>query len=252
MDNDPVNKPNEEEYQFIDSEHSAEFAPPRKANPAMPIKEVNGDGRKKVFIIIGIVAALFCLYKLYDVFSARPVKPTKNEAVAVPRAAPAVPVEAPKPPEPVVTPEASEISQMGNKISTLENVVSQVSQSNANLQDQMAGMATSILDIHNSLSTLSDQVTELTKPKPVPVEIKKPEKKKALKNKTKKPEVKASYYVKAMIQGRAWLMMPDGATLTVSEQDELPGYGQITSIDPEKGEIKTASGDVITYRSDDR
>lgn len=255
MENDPVNKSNEEEYQFVDAEHSAEFAPPRKAGPAMPIKDANNEGRKKIFIFIGVLAALFCLYKLYDVFSAKQPMKAKNEVVVAPKpvpAVPAAPVEAPKPAEPVVTPEAAEMSKMGDKIGTLENVVSQVSQSNANLQDQMAGMATSILDLHNSLSTLSDQVAELAKPKPVPVEVKKPEKKKAPKQSAKKSAVKTSYYVKAMIQGRAWLMMPDGATLTVSEQDELPGYGQITSIDPEKGEIKTASGDVITYRSDDK
>ena len=261
MDNDPVNKSNEEEYQFSDTEHSTEFAPPR-ASVSAPVNQGSMGNRKTIFIIVGILVAVFCLYKLYDVFSAAPVRP-KNEMPAVTtKEAPAV--VAPKPAEPTVP---DELSSVQNKVGTLEKVVSQVSQSNANLQDQMAGVSTAIADIQNSISSLSQQVSDLAKPKENPTEVKKTEERKSDEVKPKikvKTKVKAksasnmkkvavsNYYIKAMIQGRAWLMSSDGATLTVSEGDNLPGYGVIGSVDPASGEIKTSTGAVIRYQAEDR
>jgi len=254
MDNDPVNKSNEEEYQFSDTEHSTEFAPPR-ANVSAPVNQGSIGNRKTIFIIVGMLVAVFCLYKLYDVFSAAPVKP-RNEmpAVAVVAKTPAVP----KPAEPTVP---DEISSVQNKVGALEKVVSQVSQSNANLQDQMAGVSTAIADIQNSISSLSQQVSDLAKPKEKPAEVKKVEEKTVTKTKSKTKSTSASkvkkvavsnYYIKAMIQGRAWLMTSGGDTLTVSEGDNLPGYGVIGSIDPASGEIKTSTDAVIKYQAEDR
>lgn len=261
MDNDPVNKSNEEEYKFIDTEHTTEFSSPSSKRAPMPTRENTSGGRKNIFIVIGIVAAVFCLYKLYGVFSATPEKP-KSE-MPVPTVAAKVPAVVVAPPKPPVS---EEVSSMQDKVGTLERVVSQVSQSNANLQDQMAGVSTAIADIQNSISSLSQQISVLTKPKPVEV-VKTPIKNKGthIKSKSKAKSMvnskmkattvmskRAGYYIRAMIQGRAWLMTPEGATLTVSEGDNLPGYGQIVSIDPHKGEITTSSGAVITFRSDDK
>ncbi|HEV2613412.1 MAG TPA: hypothetical protein VGV92_01755 [Gammaproteobacteria bacterium] len=257
MDNDPVNKANEEEYQFDDSENSTQFAPPSAKRPYVPVKENIPGGQKKIFIIIGIVVAVFCLYKLYGVFSAAPEKP-KNE-MPVPVVTVPQPVKAPVVVAPQELSTNQEFSVLQDKVGTLQKVVSQVSQSNANLQDQMAGVSTSIADIQNSISSLSQQVTALVKPKPVE-EVKKPVEKKVVHAKSKRKEAvksasvvkRADYYVKAMIQGRAWLMTPEGATLTIAEGDTLPGYGQIGRIDPARGEVTTSSGTIIGYRSDDR
>jgi intracellular multiplication protein IcmG len=261
MDNDPVNKSSEEEYTFSDADHSAEFSPPVGPKMSSPVRgDAPMGGRKTIFIVVGVVVAAFCLYKLYDVFSAAPVKP-KNEMPVVTTHAPVVAVVS-KPVEStptVAVPE--EISSVQNKVGSLEKIVSQVSQSNANLQDQMAGVSTAIADIQNNISSLSQQISDLSKPKEKPAEVKKTEENKVTKKKTRvislsksrmKRAAAANYYVKAMIQGRAWLITPEGATLTVSEGDNLPGYGVINSIDPVNSEVKTSSGAVIRHSSGDR
>jgi intracellular multiplication protein IcmG len=261
VNNDPVNKSNEEEYQFVDSENSAGFSSSSPKRPSMPVKDsAAGGGQKKVFIAIGILVAAFCLYKLYGVFSATPEKPKSEMPVVAMEPVKVSPVVVAKPPEPTVS---QEVSTVQDKVGSLEKIVSQVSQSNANLQDQMAGVSTAIADIQNSVSSLSQQITALTaKPKENPVEAKKAEEKKAAKSKVKSKaknviskgtaKKTASYYVKAMIQGRAWLMTSEGETLTVSEGDMLPGYGLINSINPKDGTITTSSGTVIGYRADDK
>lgn len=260
MDNDPVNKSNEEEYQFTDAEHSAEFSASSPKRASMPVNESAPSGQKKIFIVIGILVAAFCLYKLYGVFSSTPAKPKNEMPVAAMPETKVAPVVEAKPPEPTVS---EEMSSIRDKVGALQKNVSQVSQSNANLQDQMAGVSTAIADIQNSISSLSQQVSDLAKPvEKKPVEIKKEETKKVIKKKLA-PNTKASaamvtkktvttYVVKAMIQGRAWLMTSEGATATVSVGDNLPGYGQIISIDPKIGEVMTSSGTVIGYRADDR
>lgn len=61
------------------------------------------------------------------------------------------------------------------------------------------------------------------------------------------------YYIKAMIQGRAWLISANGrTTLTVSSGDHLPGYGMVEQIDPYQGTITTGSGVTIQYNPADR
>ena len=280
MGNDPVNKSNEEEYQFIDSEHSSNFeSMTQKSSPAS-VNQAPADGKKKIFLVIGAIVAVFCLYKLVDVFSASPAKPKTVMPVVAEKIAPAAAAAEPKPvttepqqpsaaaAEPVAP---APVNSLQDKVGTLERVVSKVSESNANLQYQMAGVAMSIADIQNNLSNVSQQISDLSKAKEKPAESAKTEEKKAApatkkaKTKSKAKHIaavgkkakiiqpsKAGYYVKAMIQGRAWLMTSEGASTTVAVGDNLPGYGDISSIDVDNGQVVTSSGTVIKYRSDDR
>lgn len=56
-----------------------------------------------------------------------------------------------------------------------------------------------------------------------------------------------SYYVEAVVPGRAWLEGPDGDTITVAVGDSLPNLGVISKIDPYTGDVTTSSGEVIKY-----
>lgn len=263
MGNDPVNKQSEEEYQFIDSEHSSDFSAPNQRSSSTSPSQMASDGKKKIFLIVGIVVAIFCLYKLAGLFSTSSTKP-KSEMPAV--TAKVTPAEVPKPKpaektEVSAPPASTDVSILQNKVGTLEQVVSKVSESNANLQYQMAGVAASIADIQNNLSGLSQQISDMSKAKEKPAEPVKAVKK-AVKKSTKiaavrketatKHVAKAEYYVKAMIQGRAWLISGDGASATVAVGDNLPGYGVVSDIDIEKGQVSTTSGAVIEYRTSDR
>jgi intracellular multiplication protein IcmG len=63
-----------------------------------------------------------------------------------------------------------------------------------------------------------------------------------------KPIVKrTSYFVEAVVPGRAWLQTSNGRTVTVTIGERLNGYGLVTLIDPYTGNVKTSSGAMIRY-----
>lgn len=66
-----------------------------------------------------------------------------------------------------------------------------------------------------------------------------------------KPEEKPQYFVKSLIQGRAWLETGDGKLITVKVGDELTGYGKITEISVQDGLVKTSSKTDIKYGPND-
>lgn len=61
-----------------------------------------------------------------------------------------------------------------------------------------------------------------------------------------------TYVVQAIVPGRAWLISSRGATITVGQGAEVPGYGNVVSIDPQLGKVVTSSGAVIEYSPDDQ
>jgi intracellular multiplication protein IcmG len=63
------------------------------------------------------------------------------------------------------------------------------------------------------------------------------------------PSISYAYRLQAAIPGRAWLMRSDGANVTVSLGDKIPGYGTIVGIDPNEGVVQTSSGANIKYRT---
>lgn len=58
---------------------------------------------------------------------------------------------------------------------------------------------------------------------------------------------KISYYIRAIIPGRAWLRGSDGNSLSVSNGDEIPGYGLVTDINAEQGYLVTSKKDTIRF-----
>jgi len=63
---------------------------------------------------------------------------------------------------------------------------------------------------------------------------------------------KRQYYVRSMVQNRAWIYSGPDDTLTISPGDMLLGYGRILDIDTDDGLVKTSSGKTIQYLPQDR
>jgi intracellular multiplication protein IcmG len=61
----------------------------------------------------------------------------------------------------------------------------------------------------------------------------------------------ASYVIRAILPGRAWIEGAGGGAFSVMEGDRVPGSGTVSKIDPENGEVTMDTGDVIKYGSDD-
>lgn len=60
-----------------------------------------------------------------------------------------------------------------------------------------------------------------------------------------------TYYIQAVIPGRAWLMTRNGKSVTVREGTTLPGYGVVQMIDAVQGRVMTSSGRVIRFSQED-
>ncbi len=282
MDNDPVNPShgNDEEYQFTDDEAARKYESSASAatssSSVVKNSDTEGARRKKlILIIIGVIVGAFCLYKLYGLFtvvpSKTPLAPTQLQtAVPPPATESVVPAsEQINPPQlqPVLTEEKLDKEGLKDKVSSLEQAVLQNGQAQESLQNQIGGISAAITEIQGNIAMLTQQVNTIAQQKS-DSEIKLQEKaeaahkakeaKKTIKRSSsysKRKEKKISYgtyYVRAMIQGRAWLVNSSGATLTISTGDQLPGYGEIREIDPDKGIVMTSSGRVIGHMAGDR
>lgn len=60
-----------------------------------------------------------------------------------------------------------------------------------------------------------------------------------------------TYYLQAIIPGRAWLIATNGATLTVREGTKVNGYGAVRLIDPKQGRVLMSSGRTIQFSQAD-
>lgn len=59
------------------------------------------------------------------------------------------------------------------------------------------------------------------------------------------PKVPPGVVLKAVVEGRAWLQLSSGETITVAQGDQVAGLGAVSSIDAERGEVRFADGVVL-------
>ena len=70
--------------------------------------------------------------------------------------------------------------------------------------------------------------------------------------KTQKPhEPELVYAVRALVDGRAWIVGSNGLSQSVTVGDPIPGYGNVTAIEAARGAIVTTSGKVIRLGAND-
>lgn len=277
MDNDPVNpsRNDDEEYQFSDEESAHKYESPAAASSSSIVEGGDKGGartKKLILIIIGLIIGAFCLYKLYGLFTVAPSKtplaPTQTQPASPPVSAvsPVAQKSEQITSPPVLPEEKLEHENLKEKVSSLEQSMIQNSKTQENLQNQIGGISSAITEIQSNIAMLTQQINAIAQQKS-DIDAKLKEKaeavrkadvaKKSVKKSSyyygkKKKQTYASYYVKAMIQGRAWLISSAGAILTVSTGDQLPGYGQIQEINPDKGIVMTSSGKVINFMPRDR
>jgi intracellular multiplication protein IcmG len=276
MDNNPVNPSHsgDKEYQFPDEEGVRKYESPDAAFASRVNRGDNqGSNRKKLILIIsGVIIGALCLYKLYGLFTVAPSKtPLAPTPTAQMRAVPIVPSaqkpEQINPPQtPIISEEKFDKEGFKDKVSTLEKAIEQNSQIQENLQNQISGISSAITEVQDNIAMLTQQINTLVQQKRAaesklqgkaeaaskPVAVEKTVKKWSARRKNKRRINDGEYYVRAMIQGRAWMVDPNGTVLTISTGDQLPGYGQIQEINADKGMIMTSSGRMINYMPQDR
>lgn len=133
---------------------------------------------------------------------------------------------------------------------TLQNVnteINDLQNTERNLQSSLDSINAQLSQLNTTLAVLADKVqTQENRWQQA--------QKKAMLKKTlpAKPVIKRdTYYVIAIVPGRAWLKSSKGVTITVGEGKEIPGYGKVMGIDTDSGHVIMSSGDVIDYAPSD-
>lgn len=261
-----------DEYQFADldsmgSDHLGDEEPIAGGEDPGGRQPRQGKNilRNALIAVILIVLAMLG-YKFFGSYWANrkaaedTIVPTITTTTQTPPPVETPPVQALQPVAPVETSPTQptvDNSQVNQKLSDLEisqqNVRSEVNSVNSqlgginsnvnDLSEKIASLNRMISVLANKVDQQSNQIamlTERTKPKPPPVRAV-----------VKKPITIPIYYIQAVIPGRAWLIAPNGSTLTVREGTQITGYGVIKLIDPNQGRILTSSGRVIRFSQQD-
>lgn len=265
----------EEEYHFSEE---PETPPPFTSSEAKTAKAKSPPKRKRILLLIGLVIIAFCVYKLLDIlFTARSKfhlpTPTVNKVVPVqtPAPQPAVTSELtplPQPTTPATPPQQPAVVGAGQpgedqrlhaleeKNATSQYVLDRLSTQVAELQNTLANLNSNIGSVGNSVQSLSYKLEQQQAQAAAEARSKAlacAKQRMRLKLKTVRVLPKPVYFVRAMIQGRAWLTIGCcGRVITVAVGDNIPGYGIVRVINPLQGTITTSAGAIIGYSPDDR
>lgn len=136
----------------------------------------------------------------------------------------------------------SNVSSMDSQIKTNRNQISSI-------QDQMANLQQALQSVSNNSQTTNEAISELA------LSIKKlaaDQKKKE----TPKPKVippkPVTYYIRAVVPGRAWIYGTNKRSASIIVGDTVNQYGKVLAINPDQGVIVTSSGKTISFSSLDQ
>ena len=135
----------------------------------------------------------------------------------------------------------SSVSALQENIGQLNRQVNGLASTNQALMTQVAELAAKLTSSQQALAEL----LAATKAKPV-----------IAKSSVKKVYHQAhhqslSYFVQAVIPGRAWLINSQGGNLTVRVGSKIPGLGIVHRIDALQGRVTMSSGRVIVFAQAD-
>lgn len=116
------------------------------------------------------------------------------------------------------------------------------------LEDKNKDASEKLLTLNRNIQLLTEQMmTQQNELKQLKEENAKQKKLAMMKRDKEAPK----FYVQAIIPGRAWLMTPQGETVTVAKGVPLKGYGKVVEIKAKEGEVITSSGKTISFSPED-
>jgi intracellular multiplication protein IcmG len=131
---------------------------------------------------------------------------------------------------------AQQIEKSQSQVVQLSNQVAQLNRELSQAQTDQKGMKSAVFLLSKKVDAVSGVVASMHK-KPAA-----PHKKAA------QSAPKVTYYVRALMPGRAWLMGSDGISTSVTVGSQLLGYGRVTMIHVQTGQVSTSAGKVFSYR----
>ena len=233
--------PNEEEFGSYESQQSDSISSYDAEGSASSVtQKVN----EKPFVLnkrIIAVVVLALVFSLIFTF----VRYKKNQATT-PAAAPVVATKQ-QSPAPIVyssskTPELkSELGSLGGKVSENSNAISSLASKMNQVSADVKAVKNHQAELKPVIASVQGGVNQL-----LAAQQRKEEKKKQ-----QKRIYDSTYFIRAMVPGRAWLVSRTGVTASVGVREKLPGYGMILKIDTDDGIVYTSSGRKIFYGKND-
>lgn len=268
-----------DEYEFADLDEIN--TDPQKLDPVdagtfqepAPSPNNGNNIRRNALIVIGLVLLATLAYKFFGSFYGSSI-PKKQETVDTPTVTPQ-PAPTPSlqpvqttpatPPvttstttsttTPATTPDQSRVEQQFSALELgQQNLRSEISSQN----DQLSAINASVNELSNKIATQNQIISSLSaKIDEQAQQLSMLEKRATTVRSVHAPIIRhkviavTTYYIQAVIPGRAWLISSKGSTLTVREGSIIPGYGVVKLIDPNQGRVITSSGRIIRFSQQD-
>ncbi len=256
------NDQNNDEYNFaeldsMDNETMADIETKETTykrtsqNPFSDRKDILRNG----LIAIGLIIFAFVLYKfLGSMFTKKPEPTTPVIQPIAQDPQPVQTVVTPVPAQP--TPVAQVDPDLKQKVAAMDIAQQSIRTEVSSLSDQVGGVNSTINNLNTEVAKLNQVITELSN-----LVTKQSQEISILMVRTQPKVVKVvkkqilvqriTYYIQAVIPGRAWLIGSNGSTLTVREGTKIAGYGVVKLIDSIQGRVLTSSGQVIKFSQED-
>jgi len=240
----------EDEFHFSEAEESTSYASVADSREG---KKSGKLTRRNLLIAIVVIVVAFSLYKLTGVFFGSSGTQKRTPTVIttphkIKSISQATVIKAPT--QLSVKPAATALSssllhqfsqmeeyqvQSRQQVDSISNTLSSLSNSIENLQGSVAA-------INQQLQTISSQLQR----QHAAIRALRPKKVKRTKRRT--VPIRSTWYIQALVPGRAWLFQTNGKNITARVGDLLAGYGRVKDISIIKGVVKMSSGVIIRYR----
>lgn len=269
----------DDEYQFAELDGNQVFDEASGSDDGN-IASRSGDNNPKKFILIGVGVVIvgFLVYKFVTPMMSGDSSGTSNQAGStkpVTKVATNKPNSKPKPqpvvvpkvePKPVVQqpvvyqqPQVRTITktvqdpQIKNKLNDLQDSSLKASRNINRINSNLGSLQQTLETLSSKLNSMNSNITmlaqELQNQQQALKKLKEKPKKKLISKRVVIP--RKTYYIQAIIPGRAWLKSNKGDTITVVEGSIIRGWGRVKLIDPHQGQVVLASGKVIKFSASD-
>ncbi|KTD18372.1 type IVB secretion system protein IcmG/DotF [Legionella jordanis] len=277
MAEDDINEYNEE-YHFsdLDALEPEPGAEERVSTTTVEKRQTSTNLRRNAIIAIVVIVLLMLAYKfLGPLFTKKPpsdLVPPMNTTAQPITPAPTV-TDIPPVTQPAAQPvqeqttttvstqsspaniSSNELSQINQRLSTLEA-------NQQNLRSEMDSLNNQLATVNSNINQLADKMAQLNQTFTILVSrVEQQSKELTILSVRAKPKVvkrvviktppPPTYFIQAVIPGRAWLIAQNGSTITVREGTRVAGYGVVKLIDSRQGRVITSSGRVIRFSQQD-
>lgn len=239
----------EAEYKYADETLGSE-AGMEQAGQGVPISSSLKDKiltkmpKKKLGFFIVAAVAIFIIYKFLSAGNAPAPVPAEKalsqqlSAPATPAPAPTPVAVAPPPPPAAVAPQNLAALPAPSETNAASNAA--ITELQANMmkaQQDIAQMQVALAEIASVLNGLNQKLDI----------VEKVQQEQRHKHVMRARIYFPVYYIHSFLPDRVWLHTTRGFLTTVKVGDRLRGYGQIKSLDEDKGIVYTSSGREIRY-----